>query len=144
VHKTFSTEQFISMVYAEFNSNNGLVTYVNAGHSNPILLHKTTDQVERLTATGQLLGPFPNEKYHTEFALMQSGDILLLYTDGVTEASNENGEMYGERRLIPKLRELRNKNPKEICQLILEDVQIYSRLSEYADDKTLLVIRKSR
>jgi sigma-B regulation protein RsbU (phosphoserine phosphatase) len=145
VHKTFSTEQFISMAYVELNNtDNGLVTYVNAGHSNPILLHSNTDQVERLLATGQILGPFPNEKYHTEFTLMQKGDILLLYTDGITEATNESSQMYGERRLIPKLKELRSKTPKEICQLILEDVQIYSKQSQYSDDKTLLVIKRSR
>ncbi len=145
VHRTFAAEQFISMVYAELNNtDNGLVTYVNAGHSNPVLLHDGSDQVERLSATGQILGPFPNEKYHTEFTLIHKGDILLLHTDGITEATNEARAMYGDRRLIAKLKELKNRSPKEICQLILEDVQVFSRISEYADDKTLLVIKRSR
>ena len=62
VNRTFTTEHFISMVYAEFTaSDNGLVFYANAGHSNPILLHAATNDAERLRATGQLLGPFPTE-----------------------------------------------------------------------------------
>lgn len=145
VNRTFTTEHFISMVYAEVtNSNNGLLFYVNAGHSTPILLHAATDQVEMLRATGQIIGPFPQEKYRTEYALMSKGDVLLLYTDGITEASNEKSEMYGEQRLVQKLRELRTKSPKEICQLILEDVQIFSRMQEYSDDKTIVAIKRSR
>jgi serine phosphatase RsbU (regulator of sigma subunit) len=145
VHKTFSTEQFISMVYAELtNSDKGLVTYINAGHSTPFVLHVGTDQIERLPATGQLLGPFPNERYRSEFTLMGKGDILLLYTDGITEAVNERQEMYGERHLINKLREFKTKTPKEICQLILEDVQIYSKSADLSDDKTLVVVKRTR
>jgi sigma-B regulation protein RsbU (phosphoserine phosphatase) len=145
VAKTFSPEQFISLFYAELtNSEKGLVFYVNAGHSNPILLRGDRDEVERLTATGQIIGPFPNEKYRIEFTTMNRGDILLLFTDGITEAFNDAKEMYGEERLVQKLRELRKKSPKEICQLILEDVQMHNRLVEYSDDKTLVAIKRTR
>ena len=145
VNKTFQTEHFISMVYVELtDSDNGLLFYVNAGHSNPILLHHGTDEVEFLRATGQILGPFPNEKYRSEHAFMAKGDILLLYTDGITEASNEKNEMYGEQRLIRKLKEHRAKTPREICQLITEDVQIHSRHAGYSDDKTMVLIKRTR
>jgi serine phosphatase RsbU (regulator of sigma subunit) len=145
VNKTFSAEHFISMVYAELtNSDNGLVFYVNAGHNNPILLRAHPDEVEVLPATGQILGPFPNEKYATEFTLMKKGDILLLHTDGITDASNESREMYGQQRLIKHLREHRAKSPREICQIILEDVQKFNKLVDYSDDKTLVVIKRSR
>jgi len=145
VNKTFSTEHFISMVYAEFtDASNGLVFYVNAGHSNPILLRARSDQAEFLNATGQILGPFPNEKYNAEFTLMNRGDVLLLYTDGIVEATNEKKEMYGEQRLVRKLRELKARTPREVAQQILEDVQIFNRLTEYSDDKTLVVIKRSR
>lgn len=145
VNKTFTTEHFISMAYVELStSDNGLVFYVNAGHCNPILLRGKTDEVETLPATGQLIGPFPHEKYRTEYVLMNKGDTLLLYTDGITEASNENREMYGEQRLIGKLKEHRANTPREICRLILEDVQLHNRLIEYSDDKTLVVIKRTR
>ena len=145
VNRTFSAEHFISMVYAELtNSDNGLVFYVNAGHNNPILLRANPDEVEMLPATGQLLGPFPNEKYATEFTLMKKGDILLLHTDGITDASNEHYDMFGQHRIIQQLREHRTKTPREICQIILEDVQKFNKLVEYSDDKTLVVIKRTR
>jgi sigma-B regulation protein RsbU (phosphoserine phosphatase) len=145
VNKAFTSEHFISMVYAELlNSDQGLVLYVNAGHSNPILLRCATGQAEKLTATGQILGPFPNEKYRADFTTMKKGDILVLYTDGITEANDEQQKMFGEDRLINVLREHNSKSPKEICQYILQAVQIFSRVHEYSDDKTVVVIKRSR
>lgn len=145
VNRTFSAEQFVSLVYAELTkTQKGLVFYVNAGHSTPILFRAATNTVEKLPATGQLIGPFPNETYNAEFALMEKGDILLLYTDGVTEASNEKREMYGEQRLVQKLAEYKTRTPREICSLILEDVQVHNKLIEFSDDKTMVVIKRSR
>ncbi|MGA9118771.1 MAG: PP2C family protein-serine/threonine phosphatase [Bacteroidota bacterium] len=145
VNRTFTAEHFISMVYAEFtNSENGLVFYVNAGHSNPILLHTASNEAERLKATGQMLGPFPNEKYRTEFTVMKPGDILLLYTDGISEAANDRQELFGEHRLIHLLREHQKETPKQICQAILQEVQTHGTREEYSDDKTLVVIKRNR
>jgi sigma-B regulation protein RsbU (phosphoserine phosphatase) len=142
---TFTSEHFISMVFAEFtDSDNGLVSYVNAGHCFPIILHAATGQIEELGATGQIIGPFPAEKYRSEFTIMRRGDIMMLYTDGIVEASNEKREMYGEQRLIAKLTEFKSKSPKAICQLIIEDVQVHNRLIDYSDDKTIVIIRRSR
>ena len=145
VNRTFTPEQFISMVYAEIlNSDNGLILYVNAGHSTPIILRAATDEPDRLRATGQILGPFPGEKYRADFTIMRKGDILLLYTDGITEASDEHRQLFGEQRLINLLRLHKSKSPKEICQYILQEVQTYSRNAEYSDDRTLVVIKRSR
>ena len=145
VNKTFSADHFISMVYLELSTTEkGAVFYVNAGHSNPLLFRASTGAVELLPATGHLIGPFPGERYRTEFALVNKGDIILLYTDGISEAANENRELYGEQRLIQQLRELKDKTPREICQRVLEDVQIYNRLVEYSDDKTVVAIKRTR
>lgn len=145
VHRTFSPEHFVSLVYLELSTTEkGLVFYINAGHNYPILLRCKSNEVELLPATGQLIGPFPNERYRTEFTIMNKGDILLLYTDGVSDASNENREMYGEKKLVEKLKEYRQRTPKEIAQLILEDVQKHNRLLDFSDDKTLVVIKKTR
>jgi sigma-B regulation protein RsbU (phosphoserine phosphatase) len=145
VNRAFTSEHFVSMVYAELlNSDNGLVLYVNAGHSNPILLRGASDQTEKLSATGQILGPFPAEKYHADFTIMRKGDILLLYTDGITEATDEQAKMFGEERLTNTLREHKSKSPKEICQQILQNVQMFSRIPQYSDDKTIVVIKRNR
>jgi len=145
VNRTFSAEHFISMVYVELtNAERGLLLYVNAGHNNPILFRTATEQTEFLPSTGHLIGPFPNEKYWSDFALMSKGDILLLYTDGIVEAVNERQEMFGEQRLIQALRTHKARTPKEICQLILEEVQVHSTSAPYSDDKTLVVIKRAR
>lgn len=145
VNKTFSPEHFISMVYAELNtSDKGLVIYVNAGHSNPIILRAETNEIETLPATGQIIGPFLRENYHSEFTIMHRGDVMLLYTDGIVEAANEQGEMYGEARLVQMLKQHKKRTPRELCELILEDVQTFNKMAEYSDDKTLVAIRRSR
>lgn len=145
VNKAFTPEHFISMVYAELNaSDRGLVIYVNAGHSPPVVLRAGSNDVEKLPATGQLIGPFVREVYHSDFTILKRGDIMVLYTDGIVEASNERGEMYGEGRLIHTLRQHRRRTPKELCALLLEDVQVFSRMTEYSDDKTIVVIKRSR
>lgn len=145
VNRTFAPEHFVSMVYAELNpSDRGLVIYVNAGHNSPLLLRGGTNDVEKLPATGQIIGPFPREIYHSDFTILNRGDILLLYTDGIVEASNERGEMFGEARLIHALTQHRKRTPKELCALILEEVQVHSRMAEYSDDKTIVAIKRSR
>ena len=65
-------------------------------------------------------------------------------TPKISEATNDNREMYGEQRLIQKLQENQHRSPREICQLIIEEVQIHDRVTDYSDDKTLVVIKRSR
>lgn len=145
VNRAFAPEKFVSMVYAELNaSDRGLVIYVNAGHNSPLVLRAGTNDVEKLPATGQIIGPFPREIYHSDFTILHRGDIMLLYTDGIVEAPNERGEMFGEGRLIHALTQHRKRTPRELCALITEEVQVHSRMAEYSDDKTVVVIKRSR
>lgn len=141
LHRTFADDHFISLFYAELTEGkNGLVLYANCGHNNPILLRAETDTPEFLEATGQILGPFPEEAFKTESIMMRPGDILLLYTDGITEATNEQGEFYGEERLARRLQEQRTRSPKEITEGILKDVQTFSKMGKQLDDKTIVAI----
>jgi sigma-B regulation protein RsbU (phosphoserine phosphatase) len=143
LHKTFADDHFISLFYAELtDGKNGLVLYANCGHNNPILLRAGSNVPELLAATSQVLGPFPNEVFKTESILMGKGDILLLYTDGITEATNERGEFYGENRLIERLLECREMSPKDITQHILQDVQTFNHLGTQMDDKTIVAIAR--
>jgi sigma-B regulation protein RsbU (phosphoserine phosphatase) len=73
---------------------------------------------------------------------MNKGDILLLYTDGVSDATNESGEFYGEQRLIQRLIEFRSENAKDITSLLLEDVQKFNSLGTESDDKTIVTIKR--
>lgn len=143
MHRTFPEEHFVTLFYGELtNDKNGLLIYANAGHNSPMLLHANCDEVEYLEPTGQMLGPFPNETYRTESAHMKKGDLLLLYTDGVSEAMNEQEEMFGEKRLADLLCRHRDRSAKEITQIILEEVQTFNTRADQSDDKTLVVIRR--
>ena len=143
LHKTFAEEHFVSLFYGELTDDkNGLVLYANCGHNNPIFLRSNDQKVEYLEATGQMLGPFPNSTYKTESILMSKGDVLLLYTDGVSEATNERGEFFGEQRIVDRLSETAARSAKEITQLLLEDVQKFNSLGTQSDDKTIVTIKR--
>jgi serine phosphatase RsbU (regulator of sigma subunit) len=73
---------------------------------------------------------------------MHSGDVLLLYTDGINEAQNDRGEFYGEDRICELIRENHTKTPQEIALTILEEVQHFCANSTYNDDKTIVVIKR--
>ena len=144
VNKTFSEEHFVSLFYTELQSDkNGLVLYANCGHSSPVFYHAAERRTELLETTGQLLGPFPKETFRTENFHMKKNDILVLYTDGVTEAQNDRGEFYGEERLQEEIKKLHNCSAKEVTQSILESVQKFSAGGEYSDDKTIVTIKRT-
>lgn len=143
VHRTFSDDRFLTLFYAELTDDKqGLCIYVNAGHSSPILYRARTNTTEMLESTGNIIGPFPDQIFRSEGIMIGKGDILLLFTDGVSEAMNSTGNQYTERRLIEKLTELKNNTPKDIAGLLLEDVEKFSAKSKYSDDKTVVVIKR--
>lgn len=145
LHKTFSDEQFVTLFYGELTDDkNGLVLYANCGHNNPILYRASTQTAEFIETTGQILGPFPDEHFKTENFLVNKGDVLFLYTDGVSEATNEHGEFFGEDRLIRHLAEIHTKSAREITQIILDDVQKFNSLGTQSDDKTIVTIKRIR
>ena len=143
VHRTFSDERFLTLFYAELsNDKNGLCVYANAGHNPPILFRAKSRTIEFLEATGQIIGPFPNESYRTEGIFIGKGDIMTLYTDGVSEAMDAHGNQYTEQRIIQLVEANREMRPKEIARLILDDVQKFSAKSRYSDDKTIVIIKR--
>jgi phosphoserine phosphatase RsbU/P len=143
LNKTFSEEHFVTLFYAEVTDDkNGLVIYANCGHNNPMLLRAKTNAVEYLEATGQILGPFPNEKFKTDNVLMNDGDVLLLYTDGISEATNEQGEFFGEDKIAQLLFDSRAQSAKYITQIIIEEAQKFNSLGTQSDDKTVVTIKR--
>jgi sigma-B regulation protein RsbU (phosphoserine phosphatase) len=145
LHKTFSEEHFVSLFYAEITDDRtGLLIYANCGHNTPMLLRAGERDPLLLEATGQMLGPFPESTFKTESVLMKKGDLLLLYTDGITEATNEQGEFYGEERLLNQLRNCRDMTPKEMTQRMLQEVQLFNSTGTNSDDKTIVVLKRSQ
>lgn len=144
VHKIFSEAKFTTLFYGEIATDkNGLFLYANAGHNPPIFIKSNTCEVTYLMPTGPLLGPAPHAKYETENINFSKGDVLVIYTDGITDAANVDEECYEEKRLEKTLKEVIHLSPKEIAYTILNDVIHYSKDGTYSDDKTLVVIKRT-
>jgi sigma-B regulation protein RsbU (phosphoserine phosphatase) len=143
VNKIFADDKFVSLFYGELSTNKGgLFLYSNAGHNPPYFIKCNTDEMLHLNPTGPVLGPAPNARYTVENINFEPGDVLLIYTDGITESANLEFEAYGEERLIECFKRNRNLSSKEICYAILDDVIKFSTDGKYADDKTLVVIKR--
>ncbi len=143
VNSTFSDSRFVTVFVGEFtDEKTGLFLYVNAGHNPPMFYRKSQNEIFQLKTTGPALGIAPNARYFIGNVNFEPGDVLLLYTDGVTEAADSNFTLFGEERLKTRLGELADSDPKNICSLLMETVQKFSVSSAYADDKTLVVIKR--
>jgi len=143
VYETFPYERFVTFFYCEvIKDKKGLCQYVNAGQNPPLFLHSRENVTEMLSSTGPVLGPAPYQKYFSDSINFEKGDILLLYTDGIVEATNEKFEFYGEKKLSELLIEHKDKSSKEICQLIVGDVSHFSANGVYSDDRTLVAIKR--
>jgi len=139
-HNTGS-DRFITFFYAQLDGPARLLSYSNAGHNAPILLHRDGSH-ERLRAGGGVLGIFPNQKFAVGAAQLAPGDRVLLFTDGVTEACDAAGEEFGEARLLRLLREHRSASASLLQKTILASASEFSR-GHWHDDATLLVLAVS-
>lgn len=144
VNKIFEDDKFTSLFYGELSTyKNGLFLYANAGHNPPMFYRSAKNKIEMLQPTGPVLGPAPQSKYFVENVNIYPNDILVLYSDGVTEAANTKFAFYGEQRLISIIKKLKEKSAKKICIGILEDVIKFSKNGSYTDDKTIVVIKRN-
>lgn len=144
IWETFPYERFVTLFYCELTlSSNRLILYSNAGHCPPIHYRPDRDTFRFLGATGGLLGLMEHQKFGVENVRMHPGDILVLYTDGITESQDNLGNVYGEERLLEHIKKHQSETPEIIAYNILEDVQKFTAESVYNDDKTLVVIKRN-
>jgi len=143
IYKTFPFERFVTLFMCELTrSKNRMILYANAGHCSPILFKVNKDKFIELEPTGGLVGIMEHQKFGIENTKMSKGDILVLFTDGINEAIDENQEVFGEEKIKEIIKENKNKTPKEIAYLLLEKVEKYSAFSDYNDDKTIIVVKR--
>lgn len=133
-------EQFITFFVGVFDPGTGRFFYVNAGH-NPPLVIRAAGGVERLESTGLLLGVLPDAAYERAELVLERDDLLLLYTDGVSEALDGREEEFGEERLAALARRHVDSPPGELVGLIEREVARFQGREGFADDFTLLVGR---
>jgi sigma-B regulation protein RsbU (phosphoserine phosphatase) len=134
---------FITAILTEIDPDSGAVRYLNAGH-NPGLLVRGNGEVTPLPASGLPLGLLPAASHQVEPLKMGPGDLLCLYSDGITECESLDGEEYGQERLEDFLRSRRERPLSEIVDAIDADVRRFGAGLPQGDDQTVVLIRRVR
>jgi sigma-B regulation protein RsbU (phosphoserine phosphatase) len=131
---------FVTLFYGVLDSNLKTLTYVNAGHNPPLICHGADGSFTELPATGIAMGAVPDADYTADTIRLGQGDVIVLYTDGITEAENARLEMFGEERLHNIIRQSRIQPSSDIITNILNDVRTFCGDQPQSDDITLMVI----
>lgn len=137
---TGDTGVFVTAFIAFFDPKTKLFHYSNCGHF-PALLQRADGSIEMLTTRGMALGVVPFEAIATDKVQLQSGDTLMLYTDGVVEAHNGAMEMFGEERLLTSFRDKKDLPPKQIVDNMIEEVALFAEGSPQHDDLTIVILK---
>ena len=138
VYRNTDSDRFITFFYAQLEGPTRRLVYVNAGHNAPFVV-RADGSHERLRDGGPVLGVFASRNYEMGSAQLSPGDRVILFTDGVTEACNLEGEEFGEARLLRLLKDNRTLSADELQLKILAVVAEFSA-GRWQDDATLLVL----
>ena len=134
--------RFITLFYGVYTPNTGALTYVNAGQ-NPPLLRRADGSIERLGGTGIALGMFEGSTYEAVETTVGHGDLLVLYSDGITEAENPAGQPFEEAGLERFLAARGGESPAALAPAILSAIEAHARDSRFTDDLTVLILKRS-
>jgi len=134
------SSQYVSVFYGVVNRRTQQLTYARAGHDRPLLVRQK--KVLPLGGSGMVLGIFAEDPFFLseETLTLQSGDRLVLYTDGLTDTTSPEGYFYGLERLMDQLQASCNMLPADLCSSIFNDMKDYQASSEQFDDMTMLVM----
>jgi sigma-B regulation protein RsbU (phosphoserine phosphatase) len=137
-----STESdiYVTAVYGVLDTKNRIFTFTNAGHNAPIFRH-SDGRMEYLIEGGVVLGTFENSEYEARPISLSSEDIIVFYTDGVTEAKDKKGEEFGTRRLKQVINDSHKLSASEIQKNIYEAVKDFTAGKPKADDLTMIVVK---
>ena len=139
-----SGERFVSLFWCAYDPASQVLQYLNAGHLPALRLWRETDGTwhrDRLTEGGPVLGLLPAAAYRTTSVPAHAGDLLVLFSDGITEAPNRRDEQFGEERLMAVVEQTRELPARAICDAILAAVRTFIGDRPAPDDQTLLVVR---
>jgi len=138
-HSTDSN-RFATLFVALYDDDSRLLRYTNAGHNDALLI-RAGGAIEHLTEGGTVLGAFEWARYTEASATLERGDVLVIYSDGISEADNPRGAEYTEHRLAHLVRKNRDKTADEIRQLIFTEVDNWTGGQERDDDQTVVIIK---
>lgn len=143
VYDASSSSRYATFFYAQYSPHSGSLTYVNAGHNAPIICRTVegVQQILRLETGGTVLGLFPEIAYQEDCIRLCKGDILVGFTDGISEAMNTKDEEWDEDKLIQAVSECHGLSASETIYHILSRVDAFAQGARQHDDMTLLVMK---
>ena len=134
-------ELFITLFYLQYRPETRQIVYASAGHSPTLLWREKSNQCIRLDPEGLIIGVKEDFPYEQESLQLEDGDVLLMYTDGLIEAEDNQHELFGENRLADLLKSQCHLPPQEMISHIVEQVQLFSGQSSFQDDVSLVVMQ---
>jgi sigma-B regulation protein RsbU (phosphoserine phosphatase) len=138
LYSNIPLHKFVTAFYAVLNTSTRALTFTNSGHNPPLLMCENGEW-QRLEAGGSVLGGFPGASFTEETLVLQHGDRLLLFTDGLTEATDQSGAQFGEERLIELLRQHRHLDAQDLKELLFTSVGEFCG-NRFEDDAALMVV----
>ncbi len=143
MYEASDSARYATLFYAEYDPGRRCLSYVNAGHNAPILFrkHEGNWAVQRLETGGTVVGLFPDISFQQATLGLEAGDILVAFTDGISEAMNEGGEEFGEPRLMKAIEYCGDLTAAQIAKQLLATVDKFVANAPQHDDMTLVVMR---
>ncbi len=141
LYESVRSGSFVSAVYGVLDSKNHVLTFCNCGHNLPILF-RNNGEVEYLREGGQLFGVTPEVEYEERPIYLQAGEVVVLYTEGVTEVINSGEDEFGMDGLIKVVRKNQDKSSSHIQQAIYDAVLAFASPQHVFDDLTMIVIKR--
>lgn len=143
IYSDITEDMFITMMHSKYNKENKTLYYSNAGHNPLVVYRASTDSIELHTVKGVAIGFLEEYKYRQGEIQLNKGDIVIFYTDGITETENSNKEMFGLERLKEVIYNNKNKSPKELRKVILESINRFRKDYEQTDDLTFVILKSN-
>jgi len=143
LHKSTGFSSYATFFYAQFDEDNHQLRYVNAGHNPPYLVRSLTAgaPIEELAEGGMIIGMFPAATYQEAVVHLRPGDILLAFTDGVTEALNAAGEEFGEDRLQTLIRRVAGLPIQDLTAAVSQELRDWVGSAIQHDDITFVAMK---
>lgn len=137
----YQAEQFISMVYLQYIRTRQMIQFTNAGHPPPLMWRASEKRFEMLSTDDPILGMEQRSIFHEKKMVVGSGDVIVLYTDGVLETQNPEGQRFGEEGLKRCVSDAIGSTAQQICDVLVESVAAFADPNALKDDVTALVIK---
>jgi sigma-B regulation protein RsbU (phosphoserine phosphatase) len=142
LYRCTDDERFVTLFYGVLDYARHELVYCSAGHEQPIVV-KADGTVTRLESGGLALGVFEKVQYQQETVSLNSGDVLIAYSDGITDAANASNQPFGAEQLVSLIGEYRNERSSALIERIVDGVNVHAGDTPQFDDLTVVVIKRT-